>query len=114
MYPAFLVGAYLYTNKVIETKCWSIFLVSLPIYLIFFSFNDYEMFSYPVLRLHRLLSSPDLGTYLSVQAYIIGMGIFGSLSVISLFIGLGQLLPNSKVGEFMSSCGSKTLGIYLV
>lgn len=83
-------------------------------YSVLFSFDDYEMFSYPVLRLHKYLTSPEIGFYLSIQAYVVAMGIFGTLSVISLFIGIGRILPHTKKGEWLSRWGSETLGIYLV
>lgn len=115
MYPAFLVGAYLYSHRAYLEKYWfSLFLICLIIYLILFSFDDYEMFSYPVLRLHKYLRSPEISFYLSIQAYVIAMGIFGTLSVISLFIGIGRILPSTKIGEDMSRWGSQTLGIYLI
>ena len=115
MYPAFLLGAFLTNHKVVLEKHWlSIFLSCLTVYLILFSFDDYEMFSYPVLRLHRYLTSPEIGFYLSIQAYVIAMGIFGTLSVLSFFIGIGRILPYSKKGEFMSRWGAETLGIYLI
>lgn len=121
MYPAFLVGAYLYTHKeYIEEHSLSIFFVSLISYLVLFSFDDYKMFSYPVLRLHQYLLSPEIGLYLSVQAYFIALGISGTLTVISLFIGTERILNNkksrhrAKIGEYMSRWGSQTLGIYLI
>ena len=115
MYPAFLVGAYLYRYRTYLEKNWlRIFIICLIIYLILFSFDDYEMFSYPVLRLHRSLMSPGIMLYLSIHAYVIAMGIFGTLSVISLFIGMGRILPHSKIGEYVSYCGAETLGIYLI
>ncbi|QCD34490.1 MULTISPECIES: hypothetical protein [Muribaculum] len=82
--------------------------------MILFCFDDYEMFSYPVLRLHKYIKSPGIGFYLSIQAYIITMGIFGSLSVISLFVGIGQKYNDTKYGEYISRWGSETLGIYLI
>lgn len=115
MYPAFLVGAFLYNHKIFLEKNWlSIFLPCLIIYLILFSFDDYEMFSYPVLRLHKYLKSPEISFYLSIHAYVIAMGIFGALSVVSLFIGIGRILPHMKTGEYISRWGSETLGIYLI
>lgn len=115
MYPSFLVGAYLYSHRAYLEKYWlRIFLVCIISYVILFSFDDYEMFSYPVLRLHKYIRSPEIGFYLSIQAYIIAMGIFGALSVISLFVGVGQRYSNTKYGEYISRWGSETLGIYLI
>lgn len=115
MYPAFLVGACLYSYRRYLEKYWlSFFLVCLVIYLILFSFDDYEMFSYPVLRLHKYLRDPEIGFYLSIHKYVIAMGIFGSLSVISLFVGLGRILPNTKIGDYIAGWGSETLSIYLI
>lgn len=121
MYPAFLVGAFLYTHKnYLEKYSLSIFFTCLISYLILFSFDDYEMFSYPVLRLHQYLFSTGIGLYLSVQVYFIALGITGTLTVISLFIGAERIFNNkksshkAKIAEYMSRWGSETLGIYLI
>lgn len=115
MYPAFLVGAFLYNHKIFLEKNWlSIFFACLIIYLILFSYDDYEMFSNPVLYLHRYLLSPELIHYLSIHSFFIVMGIFGTLATVSLFIGLGRILPHMKIGDNISRWGSETLGIYLI
>ena len=115
MYPAFLLGAFLTNYRENLEKYWvGIFLICLTIYLILFSFDDYDMFSYPLLRLHRFIMSPDLGFYLAIQTFFVALGIFGSLSVITLFIGIGRILPVMKSSVNISNWGSETLGIYLI
>lgn len=115
MYPAFLIGAFLHSHKTfLEKYCWVIFFISTIIFLTLFSFDDYEMFSYPVLRLHRYLNSPEIGFYLSIQAYVVALGVCGSLSVISLFLGMDRILPHTKFSELVAGWGKETLGIYLI
>lgn len=41
------------------------------------------------------------------------MGSAGSIFIISLFIKLSKILPETKIGNILASWGTLTLGIYL-
>ena len=117
MYPCFLTGVIMARHKdILDRYCWRIFLISLIAYLGCLSFYDYDMASYPLLRLHRYIHVPVLTllTDMGIHLYKVVMGIAGTISVLALFIGLGKIIPHSRIGDMLCGWGAYTLGVYLL
>ena len=117
MYPCFLIGVLMNKKSIIVNKnCWIIFILSITTYLVCFYFNDFTTASHPLLRLHRFIfSSPIIIiSELGLHLYKLVMGIAGAVATISLFIGLGKMLPRTRIGDMLCGWGAFTLGIYLL
>ena len=117
LYPTFLIGVWLYEKRTILAKnCWKIFCSSLIVFLFLFSFDTYEMaahkISFEFLNSHIVYSG--LIAKLLIHLFEVLIGSVGSLTVISLFIGLGKIIPSTKSGTIIVGWGSLTLGIYLL
>lgn len=117
MYPCFLAGVLMkrYTD-IINQKWFGISMISLFVFLICFTFDDSIMSGWPVLRLHWFFHASILETMKAygIHLYKVIMGIAGSVAVTTLFIGLGRIIPRSRLGNILLSWGGLTLGIYLI
>lgn len=117
MYIPFIVGTALFHKKdfLIKRSLLICLFTGIIFFIMYFNWNS-EMASMPLLRLHQYINpaSWNLLEYpFLCYIYQIIMGLTGSIFVISLFIKLSQVLPESKIGNILAYWGTLTLGIYV-